>query len=499
MLRVAFRADASKQIGTGHLRRCLSLAKALCVLGVEAEFVSRAIDDTAPALLEHTKFSRHWLRKSISEDATESAQLLQKARPDWVVTDHYGLTDNWHDQIRQEFSCKLAVIDDLANRPLSPDLLIDPNDPSAAQTYAVRLRRPSRILGGPRFALLDPSYAEGPRYVFSEAVRSIGIFMGGTDPINACEAALLACRRGVGFEGLVEVVCSPLAPHYASLGRACSEWPDTHLIHGLPDLACFFARHDVQVGAGGGAAWERCCVGVPTVVCLVADNQRATVPRLDALGAVLWAREEDGGLEASLAAQTQILIGSPERRRQMSKTASLLVDGRGAARVAAVMGCMAGAALRARPAGVQDEGLLLEWVNDPMVRANAFDPRPIAADGHRRWLADRLADVQRCRIFIVEAENGVPVGQVRFDRTKDAWEIGYSIDSIFRGCGLGGRVLCTAIHALQAGGDWLAGRVKRDNEPSMRVFQALGFGCEEIVDARGAHWLFRRRADEWGK
>lgn len=487
----AIRADASTESGTGHLKRCLSLAQALRSCGVEVEFVVRAADLVAPSLLENKGFKVHWLGGDSVQDAAESARLLAARAPEWMVVDHYQLDRAWHDEVRERLGCKVAVVDDLADRLLAPDLLIDHNDPLAEGKYAGRLARTCKILAGPRYALLAPSFVGCRRYVFNDTVRSIGIFMGGTDPRGACEVALRACRRLARFAGPIDVVCSPLAPHYRSLARECSRWADTRLINGLPDLADFFASHDLQLGAGGGAVWERCCVGVPTIACLVADNQLSTLPRLEALGAVLWARENAGGLEAAIGAQLQALLTDGDRRRRLGEAAAALVDGRGAMRVAAVLACMAGAAMSARAAGPADEQLLLDWANDPLVRANAFNQEPIAPVQHRQWLATRLADPASCRILVVEAPNAIPAGQVRFDKGVHGWEISYSVDSSFRQCGLGARVLGTALAASPAGaGDDLLGRVKQDNEASALVFSRLGFTRQEVMDRRGAHWLF---------
>jgi len=493
-MRVAIRADASATLGSGHIRRCLSLAGALRACGAEVIFVSRPVDGVAPALLAQ-EGNVIWLRGATDTlaDATESAQALAPLSPQWVVVDHYGLDASWHQALRQRAGVLVAVIDDLADRPLAADVLIDHNlQPAAGTKYASVLQGTPKQLTGPRYALLDEVYGQAQRYGFSQEVRSIGIFMGGTDPTGACLAAVRACREGAAFGGGIEVVSSPLGPHHAALAELCRRWPATLLRDGLPDMAGFFARHDLQVGAGGGAAWERCCIGAPTVACAVADNQLATLPLLAAAGAVAWARD-GGDLASSLAGEITRLLGDPQLRRQLSERARQLVDGRGAGRVAAVLAARAGAAFTARAASSVDESLLLQWANDPEVRANAFNPRPIAAGEHAAWLARRLADPQASRITIVQAANGVPAGQVRLDRVAGGWEIGYSMDEAFRGLGLGARLLQAGIPADLADG-MLLGRVKPDNTPSARVFHRLGFSECAAADERGEHRLFTAEA-----
>lgn len=499
MLQVAIRADASAQVGTGHLKRCLTLAHALRACGAQVAFVSRRIDGVAPALLQAQPFACEWLPQGASaeeEDARISAQAPAPRAAAWVVVDHYGLGAAWHALVRGQTGARIAAIDDLANRPLAPDLLLDPNlHADHAAKYRDALQGTPKLLSGPRYALLDQAYANSARYRVHDSVRSIGIFMGGTDPTGACLAAVRACRQEAGFQGPVEVVSSPLAPDYPALLALCARWPDTRVLDGLPHLADFFQRHDLQIGAGGGATWERCCIGVPTLACDVAPNQLSTLPALEAEGAVVWVRG-GGDLARTLGQALGPLLRDARLRRGLSARAQALVDGRGAARVAAVLACAAGAPLVARPAGPADEERLLHWANDPQVRAQAFHPESIDRDRHAAWFRARLDHPDRCRISIVEAPNGVAAGQVRLERADEAWEIGYSLDPAFRQIGLGRRLLLAGV-PVGLVPRRLVARVKVDNDASARIFRRLGFGESLVQDERGPHWRFTLDATGW--
>jgi UDP-2,4-diacetamido-2,4,6-trideoxy-beta-L-altropyranose hydrolase len=504
-LRVAFRADVSASIGTGHLRRCRSLADALTELGAEVAFV--ACPGDAPFL---TGFGGavFWLKTGDGDadnDARETAGALKDFAPDWVVVDHYHLDADWHKAVRAATGARVLVVDDLADRPLAPDLLVDHNiDADVSQKYAGRVEASVRCLLGPRFALLQPSYARATRCTPTQSARSIGIFMGGSDPRNACSLALRACREGAGFEGDIAVVSSRLSPHFDALSALCSHWPRTLLLSDLPDLRAFFAHHDLQVGAGGGAALERCCIGAPTVAVAVASNQLASLPSLEARGAIVWARADvppesvqdflqDDTLEARLGAAVRQLLGDSVARKALSERSRALVDGRGAHRVAAVMDLVAGGFLVPRAAIADDEALLLGWANDPTTRVNAFQPRPVTQQDHHMWFQSRLADPEGCRLFIVEAKNAVPVAQVRLDRQPDGWLISYSVDAALRGWGIGRKALEAVLQPLrtQQPHACFTARVMLHNHASVRIFEQLGFSQESVVDQRGAHLMFR--------
>lgn len=105
--------------------------------------------------------------------------------------------------------------------------------------------------------------------------------MGGTDP-GGISARVLAACRAAGFAGTIEVVSTSANSRLDALQQACAVDSAVTLTLDQPDLAGFFARHDLQIGAGGGATWERCCIGAPTVAMALVANQSAVVPGLAA-------------------------------------------------------------------------------------------------------------------------------------------------------------------------------------------------------------------------
>src|SRR3546814_11278725 len=72
----------------------------------------------------------------------------------------------------------------------------------------------------------------------------------------------------------ITVVLGPTAP-WRDRVRAITEtmpWP-TRLIIGAQDMAALIAEADVAIGAAGSSAWERCCLGLPTILWVLAANQ----------------------------------------------------------------------------------------------------------------------------------------------------------------------------------------------------------------------------------
>lgn len=357
-MRIAIRVDASEQIGTGHLRRSLSLAQALRSAGAETWFATRALGFDSVGMIAAEGFTNtvllnppdgffapdpqvphsDWAQVSWDRDAQECIAALGKFAPDWVILDSYAFDARWHDTVHQGLGCKIAQIDDLADRELACDLLIDHTYAADHRVkYAGLLPNTTRLLGGPRYGLLGPAYAEAERYAFGERVSSIGIFVGGIDA-GGHSFAVLDALAAIGYEGDVEVVATSANPHLVDLRARIAERANTKLALDLPNLAAFFARHDVQVGAGGGASWERCCIGVPTLLVVIAENQLSVAPQLAADGIVALASEPS--CEA-IAHELANLISSPDRRRLLASRSRALVDGKGAARVTRELQCIA--------------------------------------------------------------------------------------------------------------------------------------------------------------
>jgi UDP-2,4-diacetamido-2,4,6-trideoxy-beta-L-altropyranose hydrolase len=501
-MRIALRTDASQRIGTGHLRRCLSLAQALRDEGAQVRFVCRdhdemsriaAEDGDAVAWLPAARgyeplpgdpAHADWAGCGWRDDADETIAALRDLRPDWVLVDHYAFDARWHERVASALACRIAVIDDLADRPLACALAIDQNlHPDHAEKYAACLQAPARILGGPRYALLAPRYRTAARYRFRRCAESIGIFMGGGDPADFTSRVLLACREVAGFTGTIEFVSSSRNPNFERHRKLAQRWPQTRVLYDEPDLTGFFARHDLQIGSGGIAAWERCVLGAPTLALQIASNQLAVLPELANAGAIEWLDRDDAG-EFDIGVAVNALIGSPRRRLALVRATRGLVDGMGCARVAAVLSLSVEPDLGLRPATSEDEALLLSWANDPQSRRYAFHAKPITPLEHHAWFAKRIANPADCLIFIATSSAGTPAGPVRFERSKDLWTVSYSLDAAFRGLGLSGAMLAAGIDALRARepGARIEAWVKPDNVASLQVFRRLGF-----AESRAGH------------
>lgn len=325
-----FRADAGPTIGGGHVMRCLVLADALADRGWRCVFaVSPATRETVARLRD----SRHQVLVLDGGDDPEGLAAGLDGPADWLVVDHYGRDRDYQSACRL-WARRILVIDDLADRPHDCDLLLDPTLGRAGADYGGLVPGQARVLTGAKHALLRPEFATArPRALARRTGRiaRVVIAPGLTDPdgISPPLAEAILDRLPTAR---VDVVLSATAPAVAILaGRG---HPRLRLHCDVDDMAALYTAADLAIGAAGTSSWERCCLGLPTLLMVLADNQRLVAERLVAAGAALplGSAPSDGQhLDAALDRCR------PEALVAMAHRAAAVTDGWGADRVLRAM------------------------------------------------------------------------------------------------------------------------------------------------------------------
>lgn len=485
MSHVVCRTDASVTIGTGHVMRCLTLASAWRERGATVVFVCREHGGHLCDLIEERGFSVSRLPvaapgSSWQDDAEQTRGAIEAtgARPDWLVVDHYTLDRRWESDLRTSVG-RIMVIDDLADRPHDCDLLVDQNlVADMHRRYADKVPPACALLLGPQYALLQPVYAElRDRLPAREGqIRHVLISFGGADRSNVTSRTIAACLNLRRPDIEIDVVVGATDPHAEFIRDQVAPHGHIHLHTNPPTLAPLMAKADFAIGAGGATSWERLCLGLPALVVTQAENQRPIAAELSERGLIRWLGNDDVVDDRTITAALGDLIREG-LDAEWSRACSATVDGKGVNRVCAALTVTAVTPMRARHAMPDDEALILDWANDPITRYNSLSSDAIPAPDHRVWLGRHLQDVEGCRFYVIETHDGVPLGQVRFERSEEAWEIHFAVAPVFRGRGLGRRVVETALQKLRADacGAIVFGQVKDGNHPSRRIFESLGF------------------------
>jgi RimJ/RimL family protein N-acetyltransferase len=209
----------------------------------------------------------------------------------------------------------------------------------------------------------------------------------------------------------------------------------------------------------------------------LADNQTSIAKELNRLGLIRWLGDQETVTESDLKQALLDILQDEVNLIEWSKRCKSILDGKGTEKVSSILLLNPETPIKARPACLSDEALILHWANDPLVRQNAFNQNPIDEVSHRVWFYKRLRNPETCQIYILETPTGLPIGQVRFELSDNAWEIHYGLAAYARGRGLGVPLLRTAMDEFRKsqGGALVFGRVKSDNLSSQKVFERLGF------------------------
>lgn len=305
-----FRVDASLEIGTGHVMRCLTLADGLVANGGYCTFITRAhtghlipliqrrgfdtlvLPDPGPSTQAHaiSPSHAHWLRVHWAEDAQQVLDLLGGRRLDWLIVDHYALDVQWEKRMRIAFN-RVMVIDDLADRHHDCDVLLDQNFGQDQNSYLSRVPEKCQLLVGSKFSLLRPDFYRLRSYSLRRrenlSLRKILITMGGVDKDNATGRILRILARFKMLEGIqVAIVMGPSAPWLEDVKEQATYMPfKTEVLAGVSNMAELMAESDLAIGAAGSTCWERCVLGLPTWMMILADNQKKVAKKLSEVGA----------------------------------------------------------------------------------------------------------------------------------------------------------------------------------------------------------------------
>lgn len=329
------RCDASARIGGGHLRRCLTLAAALGAKGWRVWFAAKG--ETLPAAPAPLPEVQGWIVLDGSgRNEPKQIEAALPGRPaDLLVVDHYDW-DEVHERSCRAFARRIAVIDDLANRRHDADLLLDQTFGRSESDYAGLVPRRCAILCGSRYALLRPDFAARRQTALARRrtygpVQRVLVGMGAADADDLTSVAIAAVAlvsERLGRPLALDVVLGSAAPHLDAVRRLLIDLPawSIHVDASGSSLARLMASADLAIGAAGTTSWERCCLGLPSVVLVAADNQAKIASELAAAGAckvVAASAPED------IAAAVLDLCRDEGARLAMGRAAASVCNGAG--------------------------------------------------------------------------------------------------------------------------------------------------------------------------
>lgn len=358
-MNIFFRVDGSIEIGGGHIMRCVALAQKFKAEGANCFFICKAHEGNYISLIRGFGFNIHelpldskkiaetppagnekvnyhsWLGSDWRFDAEQTILKIKGFTVDCLVVDHYSIDERWEKLLKS--SCSLIfVIDDLANRSHLCDLLLDQNLGRERFEYKKLLLSECEVLIGPRYALLRDEFYRARSRALERRVRNnsirVLVTMGAIDKDNCTEKILKSIFSSLHFKELnITVVLGSNSPWVMSIERFVSKLLNVNLVVNPANMAELMVDSDIAISAGGSTAWELCCLALPTLIVVTAENQVNSAINLKAMGAVELVSVNR--ISTDLVRHLDFLLKNHSQRHVMSTNASKITDGKGCDRV----------------------------------------------------------------------------------------------------------------------------------------------------------------------
>jgi len=494
---VVFRVDASIHMGIGHLVRCLTLAEALRERSLMPLFICRDLPGERSDLIKKQGFEfRHLTEPSPPTFNADVSGALYQLEPNWqqdiqdtltklsdvtpqaFVVDHYGIRSEWESELSRHYpGAPLLVIDDLANRQHHCTALLDQTPLRVNSDYRSLVPTDCALWLGNNYSLLRHEFSSPqlPRHLPSQQEPwRILVSLGGSDPENHTLSILKSLESLPPRPTKIEI-CAIMGRHAPYLKEVAS-WCQRHqqrLVVDTDRMADFIDWAHLAIGAGGTSASERCARGLPSLVIIMADNQRRVTAALSTLGACVNLGECSPFPATRLCHELQTLLLDSKRYQQMVGRCRQLFDGQGAERAAdGLVELMNNCPLRLLPMAHADEQQLWHWQCEPGNRRFFRHPAAPKWPEHKVWFKRAMAssDIKLYRIDWKQSS----VGMIRLDmRSTTTAEVSILLSKATQGQGIGRLALqlfCDQFPQLH-----LIAEIHPDNQPSKCIFRGCGF------------------------
>ena len=436
-MKVVFRVDASLKIGTGHVMRCLALAKLLKENSVNVEFICRQhegnlnnkissigfnvyeLKEIEESEVDNKLLHSHWLGVTQYEDANDCINLLKSEKTDWLIVDHYALDEDWQSELKP-FCERIMVIDDLADRKHQCDILLDQTFDRQPKDYAALVPKDCLLLLGSQYALLRPDFAKWRSSSLERRSKAefkqLLINMGGYDVDNVTGKVLNELNKCHLPDDInIIVVMGRSAPHLNNVRAIANNLPcNVEVKIDVENMAEIMANVDMAIGASGISTWERCCLALPSIQIVIAKNQAFSAETLARHNAVKLLKGTQGIYN--------LLKNATEWMHVTGRAASQTCDGLG---IYKIFNKLTDYKISIEDVGevtlcnyanlnLYDKKLVLDMRNHPEIKKWMKNQCDISKESHLSFIQNLQSNIDQ-RYFLVKLNYKV-IGSINFSQ-----------------------------------------------------------------------------------
>jgi UDP-2,4-diacetamido-2,4,6-trideoxy-beta-L-altropyranose hydrolase len=428
------------------------------------------------------------------EDANLTGALYRELGAQWCVIDGYQFNARYQRQVH-DFPASTLFIDDFGHcENYSADLVLNQNIYAHDGLYPGR--EPSvRLLLGTKYVLLRYEflrYRNFPR-IYAGNAKKILVTFGGSDTENMTGSVITMLRNVKMTDLEVIVIAGVSNPNISTLQEMIAGDERIRILRDVQDMPERMAWADIAISAGGSTVYECAFMGLPAILCPIAQNQKPVVDEMSRIGCAIDGRTIDILHPEKGAEALTGLLNSPDARNEFSKKMRELVDGNGAVRV---IGAMVHLGLHVRRVQKSDCLQVFEWINDPLVRQQSFRQASISLEEHKKWFSAVFSNPDLV-YYIAYDNHGNPAGQARFSIEGENAVISVLLDKGFRGRDLGAEMirLSTKTFFSETPVTTVNAYVKCENMVSCLAFIRAGYrDCGIVlVEGQRSHHLIQQR------
>lgn len=333
------RADANSIIGSGHVMRCLSIAKALKKKGQDTTFITA--DRNMEELIGRHGFSVICLNSSWNDLGNELGSLkslIIKEKVNSILIDSYYADDTYLGEIKKV--TKVIYMDDLNQCVYPADVLINYNIYADKLNLISLYPQETKLLTGCAYVPLRDEFISAKPNI-NASVKNVLITTGGSDSYNSAGQIIEAIRKNhrLDFLGL-HIVIGPLNQNKDKLEEMARQYSNIKLHYNVSEMSKLMRENDIAISAGGSTLYELCACGIPAISFSYADNQRMGTQEFNYQGYIYYAgdiRDNAAQCLENMTAGIQRLCDNYLLRKELSFKLQALVDGRGAERIAQIL------------------------------------------------------------------------------------------------------------------------------------------------------------------
>ena len=338
-MKVIIRADANKNIGQGHVMRCLSLCDALKEKGHECLFVCAM--DTPMDLIMNRGYDLYYLTTSYNRMDDELAlleRIISEEKADVLIIDSYFVTQGYLQSVKELI--KTVYLDDVYSFAYDVDCLVNYNVYADKEKYekmyvTEKVKTPAMIIG-PSYAPLRKEFTEKNIREINE-IKNIMISVGGADPLHLAYGFAKSMTENEFFKDKnINMILGKMEPDIDKIESICEASENIRYFVNVSDMKAKIEEADLVISAAGSTQYEICACGRPCICFSLADNQVPGGEKFGELGAFIYAgdaRDNENFFYDVLNAVKHV-TGDISLAKEMSQKALAVTDGLGAVRMA---------------------------------------------------------------------------------------------------------------------------------------------------------------------